>query len=63
MVLNRFQIRVNTMPFPYFFKETDADELQRQLGNKFSEELASPTYRTVARSDSIRIWVSFGLYP
>ena len=27
------------MPFPYFFENTDANELQRQLGNKFSEEL------------------------
>ena len=27
------------MPFPYFFEETDANELKRQLGNKFSEEL------------------------
>ncbi|WKK67428.1 peptidylprolyl isomerase [Lutimonas zeaxanthinifaciens] len=29
----------DSMPFPYFFENTDANELQRQLGNKFSEEL------------------------
>ncbi|UCE94818.1 MAG: peptidyl-prolyl cis-trans isomerase, partial [Flavobacteriaceae bacterium] len=29
----------DSLPFPYFFKETDANELQRQLGNKFSEKL------------------------
>lgn len=27
------------MPFPYFFKETDAIELQRQLGKRFSDQL------------------------
>ncbi|MCA0931658.1 peptidyl-prolyl cis-trans isomerase [Lutimonas saemankumensis] len=29
----------DSMPFPYFFKETDAIEVQRRLGNEFSEEL------------------------
>ena len=29
----------DTMPFPYYFNQTDANELKRQLGHKFSDEL------------------------
>lgn len=35
----QIQNQGDTMPFPYFFKDTDAIELQRQLGNNFSKEL------------------------
>ena len=31
--------RGDAMPFPFYFKQTDADELKRQLGNKFSDAL------------------------